>query len=261
MQRATGAPLDLSAGDPPVAPGALERWKLPLTAVLLVATVIGAAWWLTRRPVEQPIVVPTPGGETTRQVKVHVTGAVAKPGLYTFTRSARVDDAIQEAGGALAGADLSRVNLALPLQDGQQVVVPALTASQPTSVAADPSSRASTAPGASGASATNNPSAAPNTSSAASSNSAATAPTPVGAPIPASRAAKPPVPRPDARVNLNRATAAELEALPGIGAATAKRILEYRDKNGPFQAAEALRTTRLVPARTWEQIKDLVDAP
>ena len=70
-----------------------------------------------------------------------------------------------------------------------------------------------------------------------------------------------PAPRPDVRVNLNRATAAELEALPGIGAATARRILEHRDKNGPFQSAEALRTTRLVPARTWEQIKDLVDAP
>jgi competence protein ComEA len=233
VQRATGAPLDLSAGDGSAAPGPLERWKLPLTAVLLVATVLGAAWWLTRRPVEQPIVIPTPGGQAAREVKVHVTGAVARPGLYTFTRSARVDDAIQEAGGALSGADLSRVNLALPLKDGQQVVVPALPVPQPTAV-----------PAATG-----------------SSPAVNAAPTPVGAPISASRAAKAPAPRPDARVNLNRATAAELEALPGIGAATAKRILEHRDKNGPFQTAEALRTTRLVPTRTWDQIKDLVTAP
>lgn len=55
---------------------------------------------------------------------VHVVGAVRTPGLYKLRRSSRVADAVAEAGGATAKADLALVNLAAPLSDGQQVVVP-----------------------------------------------------------------------------------------------------------------------------------------
>lgn len=57
-------------------------------------------------------------------IKVHIAGAVAWPGLYELEEGSRVDDAIARAGGALEGADLSRVNLAAKLADGQQIVVP-----------------------------------------------------------------------------------------------------------------------------------------
>jgi competence protein ComEA len=55
---------------------------------------------------------------------VHVVGAVRMAGLYKLRRSARVADAVAKAGGATAKADLTLVNLAAPLSDGQQVVVP-----------------------------------------------------------------------------------------------------------------------------------------
>jgi len=57
-------------------------------------------------------------------VTVHVVGAVSSPGLYTFVMNSRVADAIEAAGGALIVADLSSINLARRLEDGEQIVVP-----------------------------------------------------------------------------------------------------------------------------------------
>jgi competence protein ComEA len=59
-----------------------------------------------------------------REVVVHVAGAVARPGLYRLREGSRIDDAIAEAGGVRPKAALDLVNLAAPLADGQQVVVP-----------------------------------------------------------------------------------------------------------------------------------------
>jgi competence protein ComEA len=59
-----------------------------------------------------------------RQVVVHVVGTVRNPGLYRLDEGSRVDDAIERAGGATRKAALELVNLAAPVADGQQVVVP-----------------------------------------------------------------------------------------------------------------------------------------
>ena len=59
-----------------------------------------------------------------RELVVHVAGAVRQPGLYRLEDGSRVDDAIQRAGGAKPKAALDLVNLAAPVADGQQVVVP-----------------------------------------------------------------------------------------------------------------------------------------
>lgn len=67
-------------------------------------------------------------------ITVHVTGAVANPGLVTLPSTARVADAIAAAGGATAEAELALLNLAAGLTDGGQVVVPS-TGPGPTGVA------------------------------------------------------------------------------------------------------------------------------
>lgn len=65
-----------------------------------------------------------PGEQGTRDVVVHVAGAVGRPGVYRLPAGARVTDAVRRAGGLAPGAQGDAINLAARLSDGQQVVVP-----------------------------------------------------------------------------------------------------------------------------------------
>ena len=60
------------------------------------------------------------------------------------------------------------------------------------------------------------------------------------------------------RVNLNTASVTQLETLPGIGRATAERILEYREKNGGFKKVEDLMNVRGVGEKSFLKLKALV---
>jgi competence protein ComEA len=68
------------------------------------------------------------GGESGRDVFVHVAGGVREPGVFRLPAGSRVEDAIERAGGAVDEAGLEAINLAAVLGDGQQVVVPAVGA-------------------------------------------------------------------------------------------------------------------------------------
>ena len=79
----------------------------------------------------EPITSSSSGSEAALKIEsggsdlvVHVTGAVASPGVYRLPAGARVTDAVERAGGESAGASLEAINLAARLADGQQVVVP-----------------------------------------------------------------------------------------------------------------------------------------
>jgi competence protein ComEA len=120
----------------------LSRGELAALMLVVVATLGGAAFWYMRslpRPVQiaAPSFAPAPGSASVAMsspsisptpspaaVVVDVTGWVAHPGVYEFSTGQRVIDAVQRAGGARRGADLSAINLAAPLVDGSQIVVP-----------------------------------------------------------------------------------------------------------------------------------------
>lgn len=144
-------------------------------------------------------------------IVVEVRGEVEVQGVYELAPGARLQDAIIEAGGLSKKADLSTVNLARRLRDGELVVIPALPT--PGSTPAFPTA---------------------NASEAASTED------------------------PHARININTATAEELEALPAVGEVTAARIVAYREENGPFRSVDDLIHVQGISDRTIDEFRDLV---
>src|SRR6266446_4914670 len=70
------------------------------------------------------------------------------------------------------------------------------------------------------------------------------------------RGAAPQAAAPGEKVNINTAGVDELVALPGIGRAYAERIVEYRQKNGPFKKVEDILNVRGIGEKTFERIRD-----
>lgn len=100
-------------------------------------------------PIALPKGAGSGSGSGAARLVVHVAGAVRRPGVYRLRDGARVDDAVQRAGGATRRAELTQLNLAAKLQDGRQVVVPVRTPAPGSGVAAAPDTAAApTAPAA-----------------------------------------------------------------------------------------------------------------
>ena len=170
------------------------------------AVIFGLLAWvlvsfLNRRAPAQPVTLPLP--PTPLPLRVHVSGAVAAPGVYDLPPGSIVEDAIAAAGGATANASLAGLNLARVLRDGDQVMV------------------------------------------------AETQPTAAGGAASAGEAA-------GQLLNLNTATVAQLETLPGIGPALAQRIVDYRTANGPFGSLDDLLDVSGIGPAKLDAIRDLV---
>jgi len=110
-------------------PQAIALTLLAIAAILVAARLFGGAGG-ARAPVSTsvpPLTAPVaPVAAAPAVLVVDVAGAVRRPGLYRLPHGARIADAIARAGGMSRRASPSSVNLAAPLADGEQVVVPAL---------------------------------------------------------------------------------------------------------------------------------------
>ena len=153
-----------------------------------------------------------------KTIFVHVSGCVANPGLYEVESGSRVAVAIEAAGGFSDDAVCDSVNLARVLQDGELIVVAS-------------SSSMETSPDASA-------NHAENSSSVTGGGAGNVSPT--------------------GKINLNSASAAELEQLPGIGQATAAKIIADRNANGPFKTVDDLKRVSGIGDKKFEALVGLI---
>lgn len=221
-------------------PGAFDPGRRGVRAIAVVALVVvlGAAGWAwTSRPRTEPVsssVGPSPGSSALStpsgsgpvaggagpdaggagpvaagaEVVVAVAGKVRRPGLVRLPAGARVADALESAGGPLPGVDVSLLNLARRVTDGELLLVGV----------------------------TPPPGAAP--------AGAGSAEAPAGAV--------------GGKVNLNTATVAQLDALPGVGPVLAQRIVTHREQHGGFRSVGDLRQVNGIGDARYEDLKDLV---
>lgn len=164
----------------------------------------------------EDVVVPAGGDATARRVCVHVDGCVAAPGVYYLEAGSRVIDAVTAAGGATDEARTDAVNLAQEVQDGQQIVIPSRVDDQAASSGA-----------------------ADRTASSSSQASGGLSPS-----------------GDDGLVNINTATAEELETLKGVGAATAEKIIADREANGPFKSIDDLTRVSGIGEKKLSAMRD-----
>jgi len=162
-------------------------------------------------------------------LKVYVSGAVAKPGVYTLQEGDRLEDAVDAAGGATSGADLSAVNLALRIVDERYYYIPELGELPPPA--------ASPLMGAEGS----------NFSSGLPDGQPATG-------LPGGLAGG----LPGGLIDLNTASFSSLLTLPGIGDVRAQSIIDYREQNGPFKSISDIRLVPGIGKTTYENMQELV---
>jgi competence protein ComEA len=175
---------------------AQKRALLVIGSLILLLSVFIVARG-NSQPNEAMQVVPITIAEP--EIFVDVTGAVNKPGVYTLTGKSRVIDAIKAAGDSAPGADLSTINLARVLNDGEQIYVDSTIV---------------------------------NSSGVRVSKAVRSGP-----------------------ININRATARQLDALDGVGPVIAQRIVDYRKINGSFLTIDDLQKVSGIGAAKFAQIK------
>ena len=183
-----------------------QEQRRGLILVFTLSIGIGAFYFLNSRPqpATQAVDVVTPLINQVEQSKliINVAGKVKSPGVYQLPPGSRVIDAIEVAGNHLKGVDISDINLARLLVDGEQILVGGNRLQSSKSVA-----RKITV---------------------------------------------------DNPLDINRATLAQLDTLPGIGPVTAQRIIDYRNKVGRINALDELKKISGLGGAKFEEIKSLL---
>jgi competence protein ComEA len=181
------------------------RTSIAAFLIVTAAVIGGVVLLVTSRPAPVRITINPPAPTATpAPIEVYVTGAVGQPNaLVALPAGSRVSDALAAAGGVVPDADLTRVNLAARLRDGDQVHVYRVGEAERPGIASSPSSTGGV-------------------------------------------------------IHINRATAEELETLPGIGAVLAQRIVDDREANGAFTSLADLERVSGIGAALLSELDSLI---
>jgi len=184
--------------------------KRGLVIIFALTIGLGGFYFFNSRPSAQPVLIQDMATDIVQEsiendavpLIVNVAGKVNNPGVYQLPQGSRVVDAIEAAGMQLKGVDISDINLARVLVDGEQILVGGLKVSNGKAVAKKIT--------------TDNP------------------------------------------LDINRATLAQLDTLPGIGPVTAQRIIAYRSKVGRINSVDELKKISGLGGMKFEEIKPLL---
>ncbi len=146
-------------------------------------------------------------------IKVYITGAVQKAGVIELTYGARIVDAIEKAGGTTDKADLSKVNLAYCLEDGQKLYIPCEGERVEEYITLE------------------NEEGIIEVTDSSDTNS---------------------------KININKATEEQLQAIPGVGPAMAQKIVQYRKEKGDFKSIEDIKNVSGIGDKKFEGLKQYI---
>lgn len=154
-----------------------------------------------------------------KEITVYISGQVAKEGVVTLSRDKRLADAVEKLGGLTKNADTNNINLAMKLEDEKHYIIPKEgEVIQNNSDSTQVTSNKD-----------NNSS-----NNATQSDSQGS------------------------KININTADLKQLDNIPGVGEATANKILSYRDENGEFKSIEEIKNVNGIGDKKFENMKDLI---
>lgn len=166
------------------------------------------------------------------KIIVHISGEVKNQGVVELEENSRVNDAIEKAGGVTENAYMKDINLAYKLEDGMKIYIPSREE-------VENSKNNGTSVNGGVSSSNEYYSYGENTNGSSNVNSKKD--------------------ESNKKVNINTANKEELDTLPGIGEATAGKIIDYRNKNGKFKTKEEIKEVSGIGDSKYEQIKDLIE--
>lgn len=154
-------------------------------------------------------------------VKIQVSGAVKKPGVYELDSNARVQDAISQAGGLAPGAKTDQLNLSAKVVDAIPLVVP--DQSDDGTALQDSPYALNAAPSA-----------------------------------PRGLFSDPPPAAAGTQISINKASKEELEELPHVGPAIAQRIIDYRNSHGGFKSVDELDNVKGIGEKIMAKLRPFI---
>lgn len=153
--------------------------------------------------------------EEAKEIAIHITGEVKKTGVIYLKEGSRIVDAIEKAGGTTKNADLSKVNLAYVLQDGQKLYIPNKKDKISEYVSEGGGQNVVSSADASSNTETNK----------------------------------------NKKININTAGKEELQKISGIGPSLAEKIISYRNSNGKFKKIEDIKNVNGIGENKYRNIK------
>ena len=185
--------------------------------------------------------------ETSSDVVIcDVSGAVKQPKVVELKKGSRISDAIEQAGGLTDKADISNINRAAVVNDGDKILIPEKGSDQTGQM---PAQSGNGSAGASQSSGTGAGSGQGGSAGSASGSAGGSAGAGSGQTGQGSAAGK---------ISLNNADSATLQQISGVGPVTAEKIIDYRNQNGGFKNIEQLKEINGIGDKTFEKMKDQV---